>query len=103
MKISDATLRDTAHMGGVHFDEDDARVLAELLCAVGVDIVEAGIVSANDRSEVPLVQAVVDVAGRDRTKTVILARSRAQVERRAPSDSQDPIPSNLLSPQQHQA
>lgn len=80
MKISDATLRDTAHMGGVHFDEDDARVLAELLCEVGVDIVEAGIVSAKDRSEVPLVQAVVDVAGRERTKTVILARSRAQVE-----------------------
>ncbi len=80
MKISDATLRDTAHMGGVHFDEDDARVLAELLCAVGVDIVEAGIVSAGDRGEVPLVKAVVDVAGRDRTKTVILARSRAQVE-----------------------
>jgi homocitrate synthase NifV len=79
-KISDATLRDTAHMAGVAFDADDARVLAGLLCDVGVDIVEAGIVSANDRSEVPLVQAVVDVAGRERTKTVILARSRKQVE-----------------------
>jgi homocitrate synthase NifV len=80
MKISDATLRDTAHMAGVAFDTDDARVLAGLLCDVGIDIVEAGIVSESDRSEIPLVQAVVDVAGRDRTKTVILARSRAQVE-----------------------
>jgi homocitrate synthase NifV len=79
-KISDATLRDTAHMAGVAFNVDDARVLAGLLCDVGVDIVEAGIVSSSDRSEVPLVQAVVDVAGRDRTKTVILARSRKQVE-----------------------
>jgi homocitrate synthase NifV len=79
-KISDATLRDTAHMAGVAFNEDDARALAGLLCDVGVDIVEAGIVSSADRSEVPLVQAVVDVAGRDRTKTVILARSRKQVE-----------------------
>jgi homocitrate synthase NifV len=79
-KISDATLRDTAHMAGVAFDTDDARVLAGLLCDVGVDIVEAGIVSDGDRSEVPLVQAVVDVAGRERTKTVILARSRKQVE-----------------------
>jgi homocitrate synthase NifV len=80
MKISDATLRDTAHMAGVAFDTDDARVLAGLLCDVGIDIVEAGIVSESDRSEIPLVQAVVDVAGRARTKTVILARSRAQVE-----------------------
>jgi len=81
VKISDATLRDTAHMGGVHFDVDDARVLAGLLGDVGVDIVEAGIVSAGDRSEVPLVQAVVETVGRERTKTVILARTRAQVER----------------------
>jgi homocitrate synthase NifV len=80
MKVSDATLRDTAHMAGVAFDEDDARVLAGLLCDVGVDMVEAGIVSAKDRSEVPLVQAVAEIAGRDRTKTVILARSRKQVE-----------------------
>ena len=79
-KISDATLRDTAHMAGVAFDADDARTLAGLLCDVGVDIVEAGIVSSADRSEVPLVQAVVEVAGRERTKTVILARSRKQVE-----------------------
>ena len=79
-KISDATLRDTAHMAGVAFDVDDARVLAGLLCDVGIDIVEAGIVSDKDRSEVPLVQAVVEVAGRERTKTVILARSRKQVE-----------------------
>lgn len=80
LKISDATLRDTAHMAGVAFDTDDARVLAGLLCDVGIDIVEAGIVSAKDRSEVPLVQAVVEIAGRERTKTVILARSRKQVE-----------------------
>lgn len=79
-KVSDATLRDTAHMAGVAFDPDDARVLARLLCRVGVDIVEAGIVSADDRSEVPLVRAVAEVAGRERTKTVILARSRKQVE-----------------------
>ncbi|MEX1141460.1 MAG: hypothetical protein WD993_08470 [Thermoleophilaceae bacterium] len=79
-KISDATLRDTAHMAGVAFDTDDARVLARLLCEVGVDIVEAGIVSDGDRSEVPLVQAVTEVAGRERTKTVILARSRKGVE-----------------------
>jgi homocitrate synthase NifV len=79
-KISDATLRDTAHMAGVAFNTDDARALAGLLCDVGVDIVEAGIVSSADRSEVPLVQAVAEVAGRERTKTVILARSRKQVE-----------------------
>lgn len=79
-RISDATLRDTAHMAGVAFDEEDARVLAGLLCEVGVDIVEAGIVSSADRSEIPLVRAVVEVAGRERTKTVILARSRKQVE-----------------------
>jgi homocitrate synthase NifV len=79
-KVSDATLRDTAHMAGVAFDTDDARVLARMLCDVGVDIVEAGIVSDGDRSEVPLVRAVAEVAGRERTKTVILARSRKQVE-----------------------
>jgi homocitrate synthase NifV len=79
-KISDATLRDTAHMAGVAFDVDDARVLAGLLCDVGIDIVEAGIVSNGDRSEIPLVRAVVEVAGPERTKTVVLARSRKQVE-----------------------
>ena len=78
-RISDATLRDTAHMAGVAFDEDDARVLAGLLRGVGVDIVEAGIVSSGDRSEVPLVRAVAEVAGPEHTKTVILARSRRQV------------------------
>ena len=60
LRISDATLRDTAHMAGVAFDPEDARILATMLCDVGVDIVEAGIVSAADRSEVPLVRAVTE-------------------------------------------
>src|SRR5690242_12271626 len=43
--LSDATLRDSAHMGGVEFGPKDAAVIADLLVRTGIDLVEVGMVS----------------------------------------------------------
>jgi homocitrate synthase NifV len=77
--MSDATLRDSAHMAGVAFTPADATVIAALLRDVGVDAVEVGIVSRSDRGDVGLCRAVLDEIGAERSMTLVLARSRAQV------------------------
>ncbi|WP_218952143.1 hypothetical protein [Amycolatopsis anabasis] len=78
-RISDTTLRDSAHMPGVDFTPADGVAIAGLLRAVGVDLVEAGIVSTGDRADLPLLGAVLDHVGPDHVLTLVLARNRKQV------------------------
>ena len=80
-RISDATLRDTAHMAGVDLTPEDALRIATLLGQVGVDLVEVGIVSADAPRDMALVATVLDALGADRVMTVVLARSREQTRR----------------------
>jgi homocitrate synthase NifV len=80
-KISDATLRDSAHMPGIEFTPADAAVIAGLLRDVGVDAIEAGISSQTDQSDADLARAVIGEAGAGRAMTLVLARNRQQVRR----------------------
>ncbi len=77
-RVSDATLRDSAHMAGVEFTPKDARVIAGLLAETGIDAIEAGIVAAGEMADQALLSAVLDTVGPDRTMTVVLARSPRQ-------------------------
>ncbi|GAA2340092.1 hypothetical protein [Dactylosporangium salmoneum] len=80
-RVSDATLRDSAHMPGVDFTPQDAAVIAGLLRDVGIDAIEAGIVSGADPCDTELCRAVLDEVGPERAMTLILARNREQVRR----------------------
>lgn len=80
-RISDATLRDSAHMPGVSFTPDDGVVISGLLRDIGIDAIEVGIVSASDDSDEALCRAVLDEVGPDRAMTLVLARTREQVRR----------------------
>jgi homocitrate synthase NifV len=80
-RISDATLRDSAHMPGLDFSPHDGVVIASLLRRVGIDAVEVGIVSANDDSDELLCRAVLGEVGPDRAMTLVMGRSREQVRR----------------------
>ncbi|HVB45332.1 MAG TPA: hypothetical protein VNF47_21875 [Streptosporangiaceae bacterium] len=77
-RISDTTLRDSAHMPGVDFRPEDGVVIARLLRAVGIDAIEVGIVSAADGGDLDLCRAVLDEVGARHAMTLVLARSRAQ-------------------------
>ncbi|GAA1855391.1 hypothetical protein [Myceligenerans crystallogenes] len=77
--VSDATLRDSAHMGGVEFGPRDARAIAELLVATGIDLVEVGMVSGPDSKDADLVTAVHEAVGPERSMTLLVVRDRRQV------------------------
>lgn len=79
LRVSDATLRDSAHMAGVEFTPTDGAVISRLLVQSGVDLVEAGIVSRSAPHDCALVRSVIDTVGPERTMTVILVRDRRQV------------------------
>ena len=78
-RISDATLRDSAHMPGIDFTPADGTVIAGLLRDVGIDAIEVGIVSAANREDEALCRAVLDEVGTARAMTLVLARNREQV------------------------
>lgn len=78
-RVSDATLRDSAHMGGVEFGPADAAAIARLLVRTGVDLVEVGMVSGPGSGDADLVRAVHDAVGAARSMTLVVVRDRRQV------------------------
>ncbi|MES9525038.1 isopropylmalate synthase [Streptomyces capoamus] len=79
--LSDATLRDSAHMGGVEFGPKDATVIAELLVKTGIDLVEVGMVSGPNSKDADLVLATHEAIGPERSMTLVVVRDREQVGR----------------------
>lgn len=77
--ISDATLRDSAHMAGVEFTSDDATRISGLLSRVGVDLIEVGIISGAGSPEADLILAVHNEIGPDRSLSLVMVRDRRQV------------------------
>lgn len=80
-RISDATLRDSAHMAGVEFGPKDASAIARLLVRTGVELVEVGMVSGPGSKDAPLVEAVHESVGPERAMTLVVVRDRQQVGR----------------------
>ncbi|MGW4809549.1 isopropylmalate synthase [Kitasatospora sp. NPDC004272] len=78
-RISDATLRDSAHMAGVEFDAKDAAVIADLLVRTGVELVEVGMVSGPDSGDADLIGSVHETVGPERSLTLVMVRDRRQV------------------------
>ncbi|MGW8374745.1 isopropylmalate synthase [Streptomyces sp. ODS28] len=78
-RISDATLRDSAHMAGVEFGPDDAAAIARALRQVGVDLVEVGLLSRSPAGDAPLIAAAHRAVGAENCLTLITVRSRQQV------------------------
>ncbi|CAL9303901.1 isopropylmalate synthase [Streptomyces sp. SudanB182_2057] len=79
--ISDATLRDSAHMAGVEFGPKDAAAIAGLLVRTGVELVEVGMVSGPGSKDAPLIEAVHETVGPERSMTLLVVRDRQQVAR----------------------
>ncbi|QTE01887.1 LeuA family protein [Streptomyces cyanogenus] len=79
--LSDATLRDSAHMGGVEFGPKDATVIAELLVKTGIDLVEVGMVSGPGSKDADLVLATHEAIGPERSMTLVVVRDREQVKK----------------------
>uniref|UniRef100_UPI003433BB07 isopropylmalate synthase n=1 Tax=Streptomyces sp. NPDC049590 TaxID=3154834 RepID=UPI003433BB07 len=79
--ISDATLRDSAHMAGVEFGPKDAAAIAGLLVRTGVELVEVGMVSGPGTKDAPLIEAVHEAVGPERSMTLLVVRDRQQVAR----------------------
>ncbi|MFD5749021.1 isopropylmalate synthase [Streptomyces sp. NPDC127033] len=77
--ISDATLRDSAHMAGVEFGPKDAATIARLLVKTGVELVEVGMVSGPDSKDADLVLAAHEAVGPERSMTLVVVRDRQQV------------------------
>ncbi|MGW1600447.1 isopropylmalate synthase [Streptomyces eurythermus] len=79
--ISDATLRDSAHMAGVEFGPKHAAAIAGLLVRTGVELVEVGMVSGPGSKDAPLIEAVHEAVGPERSMTLLVVRDRQQVAR----------------------
>ncbi|MEV7190459.1 isopropylmalate synthase [Streptomyces sp. NPDC093510] len=77
--ISDATLRDSAHMAGVEFGPGAAAALADLLVRTGVELVEVGMVSGPGAKDADLVLAAHEAIGPERCMTLVVVRDRRQV------------------------
>ncbi|MEW2066457.1 LeuA family protein [Streptomyces sp. NPDC007346] len=80
-RISDATLRDSAHMAGVEFCPADATAIADLLVRTGVELVEVGMVSGPDSKDADLVLATHEAITPERSMTLVVVRDRRQVAR----------------------
>ncbi|MDQ0794853.1 isopropylmalate synthase [Streptomyces sp. B1I3] len=78
-RISDATLRDSAHMAGVEFRPEDAAAIATLLVRTGVELVEVGMVSGPGSKDADLVLATHEAVGPQRSMTLVVVRDRQQV------------------------
>lgn len=80
-RLSDATLRDSAHMAGVEFGPKDAAVIADLLVKTGIELVEVGMVSGPGAKDADLVLATHEAVGPERSMTLVVVRDRQQVAR----------------------
>src|SRR3954471_6066514 len=78
-RISDATLRDSAHMAGVEFTARDARIIADLLVRTGVELVEVGMVSGPSSADADLILATHETVGPERSMSLVMVRDRQQV------------------------
>ena len=78
-RISDATLRDSAHMGGVEFGPEDAALIAGLLVRTGIELVEVGMVSGPNSKDAGLIEAVHETVGPRRSMTLVVVRDKRQV------------------------
>ncbi|MER7344857.1 isopropylmalate synthase [Streptomyces aurantiacus] len=79
-RVSDATLRDSAHMAGVEFGPKDAAAIAGLLVRTGVELVEVGMVSGPGTKDADLVLAAHEAVGPERSMTLVVVRDRRQVD-----------------------
>ncbi|NUS16750.1 MAG: isopropylmalate synthase [Streptomyces sp.] len=77
--ISDATLRDSAHMAGVEFGPKDAAVIADLLVKTGIELVEVGMVAGPNSKDADLVLATHEAVGPQHSMTLVVVRDRQQV------------------------
>ncbi|RBQ17667.1 isopropylmalate synthase [Spongiactinospora rosea] len=77
--LSDATLRDSAHMAGVEFGPEDAARIATLLVRTGVELVEVGMISGPSTKDADLILAAHEAVGPERCLTLVLVRDRHQV------------------------
>ncbi|GIF02787.1 hypothetical protein [Actinoplanes siamensis] len=77
--ISDATLRDSAHMAGVEFGPKDAAYIADLLVRTGVELVEVGMISGPSSKDADLITAVHEAVGPERSLSLVVVRDRQQV------------------------
>ncbi|MFC8589853.1 isopropylmalate synthase [Streptomyces atroolivaceus] len=77
--LSDATLRDSAHMAGVEFGPRDAAEIARLLVRTGIDLVEVGMVSGPGSKDAALIEATHEAIGPERSMTLVVVRDRHQV------------------------
>ncbi|MFP8959524.1 isopropylmalate synthase [Streptomyces nanhaiensis] len=78
-RLSDATLRDSAHMAGVEFGPKDAAAIARLLVRTGIELVEVGMVSGPNSKDADLVLATHEAVGPERSMTLVVVRDRQQV------------------------
>ncbi|MFC4507648.1 MULTISPECIES: isopropylmalate synthase [Streptomyces] len=78
-QISDATLRDSAHMAGVEFAPKDAAVIAGLLVRTGVALVEVGMISGPASKDEDLILATHEAIGPERSMSLVVVRDRRQV------------------------
>ncbi|MFJ4771188.1 isopropylmalate synthase [Streptomyces uncialis] len=80
-RISDATLRDSAHMAGVEFGPADAGRIAGLLVRSGVELVEVGMISGPASKDAPLIEATHHAVGPERSLSLVVVRDRRQSAR----------------------
>ncbi|MGW0345981.1 isopropylmalate synthase [Streptomyces anthocyanicus] len=78
-RISDATLRDSAHMAGVEFDAKDAARISDLLVKTGVELVEVGMISGPSSKDADLILSTHETVGPDRSMSLVVVRDRQQV------------------------
>ena len=79
LHLSDATLRDSAHMAGVELTPADTAAIAKLLVRTGIELVEVGMVSGPGARDADLVTATHDAIGPERSMTLVMVRDRRQV------------------------
>ncbi|MFD9597678.1 isopropylmalate synthase [Kitasatospora sp. NPDC059973] len=77
--LSDATLRDSAHMAGVEFGPKDAAHIADLLVRTGVELVEVGMISGPSTKDADLILATHESVGPERSLSLVVVRDRQQV------------------------
>jgi homocitrate synthase NifV len=78
-RLSDATLRDSAHMAGVEFGPQDAATIAELLVKTGIELVEVGMISGPNSKDADLVLATHEAISPERSMSLVVVRDRQQV------------------------
>ncbi|MFE0100616.1 isopropylmalate synthase [Streptomyces sp. NPDC059009] len=77
--MSDATLRDSAHMAGIEFTAAGAAAVSALLHRIGVDLVEVGFLTGPHCADAALVEAAHEAVGPENCLSLVPVRTRTQV------------------------